>query len=331
MTSESEQTVLDFEKNIVEIEEKIEHLKMLAKDEDVDISKEIKRLQSKLTHSLNQAYQNLTPWQKTQIARHPNRPHCLDYIKALIDNFVLLSGDRLFGDDKALIAGIGSFEGVPVAVIGQEKGHDLETRMKHNFGMAKPEGYRKAQRLMDLADRMNLSVLTFVDTAGAYPGVDAEARGQAEAIASSIEKCLQLKTPIIATVIGEGGSGGAIAIAVANTVLMLEHAIYSVISPEGCASILWRSGDKTKEATEVLKLTAQDLKSFGVIDEIVPEPMGGAHRNPEIVFDNLRKTLRRLLTGYASLKGDEIKKRRTEKFLEMTRNLKIIPMTQNQK
>lgn len=331
MTPESEQAVLDFEKGIVEIEEKIEHLKVLAKDEDVDISKEIKRLQTKLTRSLNQAYQNLTPWQKAQIARHPNRPHCLDYIKALIQDFVPLSGDRLFGDDEAMIAGIGNFEGVPVAVIGQEKGHDLETRMKHNFGMAKPEGYRKAQRLMDLADRMNLPVLTFVDTAGAYPGVDAEARGQAEAIASSIEKCLQIKTPIIATIIGEGGSGGAIAIAAANAVLMLEHAIYSVISPEGCASILWRSGDKTKEATEVLKLTAQDLKSFGVIDEIVQEPLGGAHRKKEVVFENVRKALRCLLTEYASLSGNEVKKRRTNKFLEMTRNLKIISASQIKK
>ena len=331
MTPESDQTVLDFEKSIVEIEEKIEHLKVLAKDEDMDISKEIRRLQAKLTRSLNQAYQNLTPWQKAQIARHPNRPHCLDYIKALIDNFVMLSGDRFFADDEAMITGIGSFEGVPVAVIGQEKGHDLETRMKHNFGMAKPEGYRKAQRIMDLADRMNMPVLTFVDTAGAYPGIDAEERGQAEAIASSIEKCLQIKSPLIATVIGEGGSGGAIAIAAANVVLMLEHAIYSVISPEGCASILWRSGDKTKEATEVLKLTAQDLKNFDVIDEIIPEPLGGAHRKPEAVFENLRKVLRRRLADFATLSSDEIKKQRTEKFLEMTRNLKIVPATQVKK
>ena len=331
MTPESDQTVLDFEKSIVEIEEKIEHLKVLAKDEDMDISKEIHRLQTKLTRSLNQAYQNLTPWQKAQIARHPNRPHCLDYIKALIDNFVILSGDRFFADDEAMITGIGSFEGVPVAVIGQEKGHDLETRMKHNFGMAKPEGYRKAQRIMDLADRMNMPVLTFVDTAGAYPGIDAEERGQAEAIASSIEKCLQIKSPLIATVIGEGGSGGAIAIAAANVVLMLEHAIYSVISPEGCASILWRSGDKTKEATEVLKLTAQDLKNFDVIDEIIPEPLGGAHRKPEAVFENLRKVLRRRLADFATLSSDEIKKQRTEKFLEMTRNLKIVPATQVKK
>ena len=331
MTPESDQAVLDFEKSIVEIEEKIEHLKVLAKDEDMDISKEIRRLQAKLTRSLNQAYQNLTPWQKAQIARHPNRPHCLDYIKALIDNFVMLSGDRFFADDEAMITGIGSFEGVPVAIIGQEKGHDLETRMKHNFGMAKPEGYRKAQRIMDLADRMNIPVLTFVDTAGAYPGIDAEERGQAEAIASSIEKCLQIRSPLIATIIGEGGSGGAIAIAAANVVLMLEHAIYSVISPEGCASILWRSGDKTKEATEVLKLTAQGLKNFEVMDESIPEPLGGAHRKPEAVFENLRKALRRRLTEFASLNGDEIKKRRTEKFLEMTRNLKIVPAMQVKK
>ncbi len=331
MLSEDEQTVLDFEKNIVEIEEKIKHLQVLTKDEDVDITKEIKRLQSKLNRSLNQAYQNLTPWQKAQIARHPNRPHCLDYIKALITDFVPLSGDRLFGDDEAMIAGIGLFDGVSVAVIGQEKGHDLETRMKHNFGMAKPEGYRKAQRLMDMASRLKMPVLAFVDTAGAYPGVDAEARGQAEAIASSIEKCFQIKTPLIATIIGEGGSGGAIAIATANVVLMLEHAIYSVISPEGCASILWRSGDKTKEATEVLKLTAQDLKNFDVIDEIIPEPLGGAHRKPEVVFENLRKALRRYINQTINLDADEIKRRRTEKFLDMTRHLKQIPQTPNKK
>lgn len=320
MTTDSNQVVLDFEKNIVEIEEKIQHLQELAKDEDVDITKEIKRLQHKLNHSLNHAYQNLTAWQKTQIARHPTRPHCLDYIHALISDFVLLCGDRCFGDDEAMIAGIGKFEGISVVVIGQEKGHDLETRMKYNFGMAKPEGYRKAQRLMDMASRFNMPIISLVDTAGAYPGVDAEARGQAEAIASSIEKCFEVKAPIISVVIGEGGSGGAIAIATANVIMMMEHAIYSVISPEGCASILWRSADKTKEATEALKLTAQDLKSLGIIDEIIPEPLGGAHRNPTVTFENLRKSLRKHLEELSRFSADELKQKRTDKFLAMTRN-----------
>ena len=322
MTTDSTEVVLDFEKNIVDIEEKIEHLQELAKSEDVDITKEIRRLQHKLTNSLNATYRNLTAWQKTQIARHPQRPHCLDYIQALITDFVPLCGDRRFGEDEAMIAGIGKFEGVSVVVIGQEKGHDLETRMKHNFGMAKPEGYRKAQRLMDMASRFNMPVLSFVDTAGAYPGMDAEERGQAEAIAASIEECFKVKAPIIATVIGEGGSGGAIAIATANVVMMLEHSIYSVISPEGCASILWRSADKTKEATEALKLTAQDLKSLGVIDEIIPEPLGGAHRKPEVVFENLRKSLRKHINELARFSGDELKKQRTEKFLAMRRKKK---------
>ena len=321
MITGSEQVVLDFEKNIVEIEEKIEHLKALLKDEDIDITSEIKRLEQKLNKSLSTVYQNLTAWQKAQISRHPNRPHCLDYINALIDDFVLLCGDRCFSDDEAMIAGIGKFDGISVVVIGQEKGHDLETRMKHNFGMAKPEGYRKAQRLMDMASRFNMPVLSFVDTAGAYPGIDAEARGQAEAIASSIEKCFQVKAPIISTIIGEGGSGGAIAIATANIVMMLEHSIYSVISPEGCASILWRSADKTKEATEALKLTAQDLKSFGVIDEIIAEPLGGAHRNRQKVFENLRRSLQKHLSELGKLNGEELKKQRTEKFIAMSRSL----------
>lgn len=321
MAVENDQVILDFEKNIVEIEEKLEHLKALAKDEDIDIATEIKRLEQKLSKSLTTTYQNLTAWQKAQIARHPNRPHCLDYIKALVSDFVLLCGDRRFGDDEAMIAGIGKFDGVSVVVIGQEKGNTIETRMKYNFGMAKPEGYRKAQRLMDMASRFNMPVLSFVDTAGAYPGVDAEARGQAEAIASSIEKCFQVKAPIISTIIGEGGSGGAIAIATANVVLMLEHSIYSVISPEGCASILWRSADKTKEATEALKLTAQDLLSLGIIDEIVPEPIGGAHRNTQSTFDNLRKSIQKHLVELSKFSGEELKKQRTEKFLDMSRNL----------
>ncbi|MBQ7303914.1 MAG: acetyl-CoA carboxylase carboxyltransferase subunit alpha [Alphaproteobacteria bacterium] len=321
MATDTEKVVLDFEKNIAEIEEKLEHLKTLVKDEDIDIKAEINRLEQKLSKSLACVYQNLSAWQKAQIARHPNRPHCLDYINALIDDFVLLCGDRCFGDDEAMLAGIGKFDGVSVVVIGQEKGNNIETRMKHNFGMAKPEGYRKAQRLMDMASRFNMPILSFVDTAGAYPGVDAEARGQAQAIASSIEKCFQVKSPIISTIIGEGGSGGAIAIATANTILMLEHSIYSVISPEGCASILWRSADKTKEATEALKLTAQDLKSFGIIDEIVAEPIGGAHRNPQTVYENLRKAIQKHLNKLASLTGEELKQQRTDKFLKMGRYL----------
>lgn len=315
--SDTENFVLDFEKTIVEIEEKINHLQSMARTEDLDISREIKKLQKHLQTHMENVYRNLTPWQKAQIARHPTRPHCLDYIKALITDFVPLAGDRRFGDDPAMVCGLGIFENMPVVVIGQEKGNDLDSRIKYNFGMAKPEGYRKAQRLMDMAEKFKLPVLSFVDTAGAYPGVDAEARGQAEAIASSIEKCLQIKTPMIATIIGEGGSGGAIAIAVADKVLMLEHSIYSVISPEGCASILWRSADKTKEATEALHLTAQDLKKLGIIDEIVPEPVGGAHRNPEQTIENLRAALKQNLQELTAVSYDKLKKQRTDKFMKI--------------
>ena len=315
--SENEAFVLDFEKNIVDIEEKIDHLQSITKDEDIDISAEIKKLQRRLKTHIENVYKNLTPWQKAQISRHPNRPHCLDYIKSLIKNFTLLSGDRCFGDDAAIVAGIGFFDDIPVAVIGQEKGNDLESRIKYNFGMAKPEGYRKAQRIMDMAEKFKLPILSFVDTAGAYPGVDAEARGQAEAIASSIEKCLRVKTPIISTIIGEGGSGGAIAIAVADKVLMLEHSIYSVISPEGCASILWRSAEKTKEATEALHLTAQDLKKFGIIDEIVPEPLGGAHRHPLLTIENLHAAIKKNLQELLEIDTEKLKKQRTTKFMKI--------------
>lgn len=315
--SEKETVVLDFEKTIVELEDKIEHLQSMAKGEDLDISKEIKKLQKHLQSHIEHVYKHLTPWQKAQIARHPNRPHCLDYINALIKDFTLLCGDRCFGDDKAMVCGIGSFENTPVVIIGQEKGNDLDSRIKYNFGMARPEGYRKAQRLMDMAEKFKLPVLSFVDTAGAYPGIDAEARGQAEAIATSIEKCLQIKTPIIATVIGEGGSGGAIAIAVADKVLMLENSIYSVISPEGCASILWRSAEKTKEATEALHLTAQDLKKLGIIDEIVSEPIGGAHRDANQTIENLRIALKQNLQELSMINSDKLKKQRTEKFMKI--------------
>ena len=312
---------LDFEKDILEIEEKIEHLKLLAKDEDMDITRETKRLERKLSQHINRTYMNLSAWQKAQIARHPLRPHCLDYIKAFVEDFVLLSGDRRFADDEAMVCGMGKIDGIPVVIIGQEKGNDVDSRIKYNFGMARPEGYRKAQRMMDLADKFHLPIVCFVDTAGAYPGVDAEARGQAEAIATSIEKCLKVKTPLISLIIGEGGSGGAIAIATANRVLMLEHSIYSVISPEGCASILWRSAEKTKEATEALRLTAQDLKALGLIDEIIKEPLGGAHRNVAQTFSTVKEALMKQLKELMAISGDELKAQRTEKFLKMGRNL----------
>lgn len=312
--------VLDFEKNIFEIESKIESLKYLAQSEDVDITQEVSRLQQKLEKQVKASYASLTPWQKSQVARHPQRPHCLDYVNALIEDFTPLCGDRLFGDDEAMIGGIGRFKNISVVVLGQEKGHDIESRVRYNFGMAKPEGYRKAQRLMELADKFNMPVIAFVDTSGAFPGVEAEARGQAEAIASTIQKCLQIKTPMVSVVIGEGGSGGAIAIATANRVLMLEHSIYSVISPEGCASILWRSSDKVQEATEALRLTAQDLRKFGVIDEIISEPLGGAHRNPQSVIERVGDSILKHLKELMPLSGDELKKRRTEKFLKMGRH-----------
>jgi acetyl-CoA carboxylase carboxyl transferase subunit alpha len=317
--------VLDFEKKISELEEKIKAVNALAKDSDMNIDKELNRLQQKLDKQIRLSYTNLTPWQKVQIARHPERPQCLDYINGLIEDFVLLCGDRLFADDSTLIGGIGRFKGVSVVVLGQEKGWDLESRVKYNFGMAKPEGYRKAQRLMDMADKFNLPVICFVDTDGAYPGIESEARGQAEAIASSIEKCLKIKVPLISVIIGMGGSGGAIAIAAANRVLMLEHSIYSVISPEGCASILWRSGDKAKDAAEALKLTAQDLKVLGVIDEIIPEPAGGAHRDAVTAVERVGDSIYTHLQKLLSISRDRLKTDRNEKFLEMGRNLNIEP------
>ena len=319
--NDSTAVALDFEKDILEIEEKIEHLKLLAKDEDMDITREIRRLERKLGQHINRTYMNMSAWQKAQIARHPLRPHCLDYINAFVEDFTLLAGDRCFADDEAMVCGLGKIDGRVVIVMGQEKGHDLETRIKYNFGMAKPEGYRKAQRMMNLADKFHLPIISFVDTAGAYPGVDAEARGQAEAIAASIEKCLQVKTPVVSVIIGEGGSGGAIAIATANRVLMLEHSIYSVISPEGCASILWRSGDKTKEATEALRLTAQDLKALGIIDEIIKEPLGGAHRNIPQTLNSVKEAILRQLKELENLSPEELKKQRTNKFLQIGRNI----------
>ena len=312
---------LEFEKNIAEVEEKIKRLKQLKVSDGINIDVEVNRLQQKLERLLKQLYLKLTPWQKTLVARHPDRPHCLDYIKGLIDDFELLCGDRVFADDMAMVGGIGKFRGQSVVVIGQEKGNNLESRVKYNFGMAKPEGYRKAQRLMDLADKFKLPVIAFVDTSGAFPGVEAEERGQAQAIAASIERCLNLKVPLVSIIIGEGGSGGAIAIATANRILMLEHSVYSVISPEGCASILWRSASKVKEATEALCLTAQDLRRLGVIDEIIAEPVGGAQRHREEIINRVGDVVARHLKELQSQTGDDLKKRRTDKFLKMGRHL----------
>lgn len=322
MTDETN-VVLDFERKIVEIEDRIKTVTALAKDSDVDIYKELNRLQLKLERQIKLSYANLTPWQRVQIARHPKRPQCLDYVKSLIDDFVPLCGDRMFADDPTMIGGIGRYHGISVVVIGQEKGVDLETRVKYNFGMAKPEGYRKAQRLMDMAEKFNMPVICFVDTDGAYPGVESEARGQAEAIAASIQKCLQLHVPIISVVIGMGGSGGAIAIATANRILMMENSIYSVISPEGCASILWRSAEKAKEAAEALRLTAQDLKHFGVIDEIITEPVGGAHRDMVAAIEKVDETIYRHLQELMTLSGEELKKQRNDKILEMGHHIEV--------
>jgi acetyl-CoA carboxylase carboxyl transferase subunit alpha len=308
---------LDFEKPIAELEGKIEELRHLSDSGDIDIADEVAKLESKKERQLRQIYAKLTPWEKTQVARHPDRPHYSDYVDVLIEDMTPLAGDRAFADDQAILGGIGRFRGYSVVIIGQEKGADTASRVKHNFGMARPEGYRKAQRLMHLADRFGLPVITLVDTAGAYPGIGAEERGQAEAIARSIETCLALKVPILAAVIGEGGSGGAIALATANRVYMLEHAIYSVISPEGCASILWRSGDRAKEAAEALKLTAQDLFKLGVIDEIVPEPEGAGHRGRDVTIENLGDALEQGLLDLVKQDGPSLRQQRREKFLEM--------------
>ncbi|PKU22766.1 acetyl-CoA carboxylase carboxyltransferase subunit alpha [Telmatospirillum siberiense] len=308
---------LDFEKPIAELEGKIEELRHLSDSDEINIAEEINRLQLKVDKLLRATYSKLSPWQKSQVARHPDRPHLSDYIARLVSDFTPLAGDRSFADDKAIIGGLGRFRGQSVMVIGHEKGHDTESRVLHNFGMAKPEGYRKARRLMEMADHFRIPVLTLVDTAGAYPGVDAEARGQAEAIARSIETCLDIRVPLISVIIGEGGSGGAIALAAGNVVLMLEHAIYSVISPEGCASILWRSGDAAKDAAEALRLTAQDLHALEVIDEIVPEPLGGAHRNPEVTISTLGDHIERSLKTLCLIEGGVLRARRREKFLAM--------------
>jgi len=311
-------TFLDFEKPVAELEGKIKELHHLSDSDHLNIVDEVTRLQSKVERLLKQTYAELTPWQKTQVARHPERPHSSDYINGLIEDFTPLAGDRCFGEDRAIISGIGRFQGYSVIVIGHEKGADTSDRVTHNFGMARPEGYRKAVRLMSLADRFRLPVITFVDTPGAYPGVGAEERGQAEAIARSTEACLNLHAPLISVIIGEGGSGGAIALASANHVIMLENAIYSVISPEGCASILWRSADKAKEAAESLRLTAQDLYKLHVIDEIVVEPVGGAHRAPKDVIKHVGETLESRLRTLANTSGGELRAHRRQKFLDIS-------------
>ncbi|MEK9845042.1 acetyl-CoA carboxylase carboxyltransferase subunit alpha [Thalassospira sp.] len=310
---------LDFEKPIAELEGKIEELRHLTGNDEVNIADEVARLQDKLTKLLQSTYGKLSPWQKTQVARHPDRPHFTDYIANLFDDFTPLAGDRQFGEDAAIIGGLARLQGRSVMVIGHEKGRDTETRVKHNFGSARPEGYRKAIRLMRMAERFNIPVVTLVDTAGAFPGADAEARGQSEAIARSIEACLDIKVPSVSVIIGEGGSGGAIALAVATTVLMLENSIYSVISPEGCASILWRSGDEAKTAAEALRLTAQDLHQLGVIDDIVPEPLGGAQRNAKEACKRVGDAIIKALEGMDDVEGGVLKARRRDKFLEMGR------------
>ncbi|MEJ2119958.1 MAG: acetyl-CoA carboxylase carboxyltransferase subunit alpha [Alphaproteobacteria bacterium] len=310
-------TFLDFEKPIAEIEGKIEELRHLTEAGELNIADEVSKLQEKVNRLLKQTYSKLTPWQKVQVARHPDRPHFSDYVEALVEDFTPLAGDRAFAEDQAVIGGIGRFRGQAVAVIGTEKGDDTDSRIEHNFGAARPEGYRKAQRLMQLADRFGLPVITLVDTSGAYPGKGAEERGQAEAIARSMEICLNLRVPLVSVVIGEGGSGGAIALAVGNTVLMMEHAIYSVISPEGCASILWRSGDQAKEAAEALRMTAEDLHELGVIDEIVPEPLGGAHREPHVAIAALGDAIEAALQPLLAKEGGVLRRDRRDKFLAM--------------
>src|SRR6476619_281674 len=311
---------LDFEKPVAELEAKVEELRAMGESGDaVAISEEISRLEAKAALALKDLYAELTPWQKTQVARHIQRPHCVDYINGLITGFIPFAGDRKFGEDSAIVAGFGRFRGESVCVIGHEKGADTESRIKHNFGMARPEGYRKAVRLMEMADRFGLPVITLVDTAGAYPGIGAEERGQAEAIARSTDACLSLGVPNVAVIVGEGGSGGAIAIATANRVLMLEHSIYSVISPEGAASILWRDTSKAQDAATNMKITAQDLLKLGIIDGIIPEPVGGAHRDGAEVVKAAGEVIARALAEFEALSPQEIRKARREKFLAMGR------------
>jgi acetyl-CoA carboxylase carboxyl transferase subunit alpha len=311
---------LDFEKPLAELEAKVEELRLLQQSENaVAIGEEIVRLEAKANVALEELYTALTPWQKTQVARHPQRPHCLDYVQALITDFVALAGDRKFGEDAAIVGGFGRFDGESVCVIGHEKGSTTEERIKHNFGMARPEGYRKAARIMELADRFEIPILALVDTAGAYPGIGAEERGQAEAIARSTDACLALGVPNVAVILGEGGSGGAIAIATANRVLMLEHAVYSVISPEGAASILWRDTAKAQDAANNLKITADDLLRLAVIDEIIAEPPGGAHRDPQSVMRAVGEAVRAAFATLRHMDRDAIRRHRQDKFMSIGR------------
>jgi acetyl-CoA carboxylase carboxyl transferase subunit alpha len=312
---------LDFEKPVGELEQKIEELRAMQASGDVSVSEEIERLEANAARTLKELYDNLTPWQKTQVARWPTRPHCLDYVAQLVTEFTPFAGDRKFGDDDAIVGGFGRFRGESICIIGQEKGSTTESRLKHNFGMAKPEGYRKAARLMQTADHFGIPVIALVDTAGAYPGIASEERGQAEAIARSTEVCLSLGVPNIAVILGEGGSGGAIAIATANRVLMLEHAIYSVISPEGAASILWHDTTKAQDAATSMKITAEDLLQFGVIDEIILEPAGGAHRDPAAAIAATGEAIAGALAGLAGLDRETVLRQRREKFLNIGRGL----------
>ena len=308
-------TYLDFEKPIAELETRIAELRQTGQNGTVDVEPEVARLEAKADKLLRDTYARLTPWQKTQVARHPERPHFNDFLAGIADEFVELAGDRAFGDDPAILGGLARIDGRRVMLIGHEKGDDTASRLKHNFGMAKPEGYRKAIRLMQLADRFGIPVITLVDTPGAFPGVQAEERGQAEAIARSTEQCLALTVPLIAVIVGEGGSGGAVAIAAANRVLMFDHAVYSVISPEGCASILWRTADKAPDAAEAMRITANDLKNLGVIERIVPEPLGGAHRDPAAAIATLKEALIEELDRCAALDGPALIAQRRAKFL----------------
>jgi acetyl-CoA carboxylase carboxyl transferase subunit alpha len=311
-------TFLDFEKPIADLETRVAELRETAESGSLDLESEIGKLEAKSAKLLRETYAKLTPWQKAQVARHPERPHFKDFVAGLTSDFMPLAGDRGFADDPALIGGFARIDGRRVMLIGHEKGDDTASRLKHNFGMAKPEGYRKASRLMQLADRFGLPVVSLVDTPGAFPGVEAEERGQAEAIARSTEECLKLRVPMVAVIVGEGGSGGAVAIAAANRVLMFEHAIYSVISPEGCASILWRTADKAADAAEAMKITAQDQQALGVVDRIVLEPTGGAHRDPETAINTLKEAIVEELKGCSTLSPDEIVKQRRAKFLAIS-------------
>ena len=309
---------LEFEKPVAELEQRIAELRAASEGNDVDISNELKRLEVKSATLLENAYGSLSPWQKTQVARHPSRPHFRDYVEHAFEEFVPLGGDRNFGEDEAIMGGFAKLGGRKVMLIGHEKGNDTASRIRHNFGMGKPEGYRKAIRLMEMAGRFGLPVVTLVDTSGAFPGVEAEERGQAEAIARSTEACLALPVPMVASIVGEGGSGGAVALASAERVLMMEHAIYSVISPEGCASILWRTAEKAPDAAEAMKITAQNLEKLGVIDRIVKEPVGGAHRDPKAAAEALGQAIGEELDRLSRYSADDLKRQREERFLQMT-------------